>query len=304
MMKNNYKLCLRVLYVSLFCIPIFVNAQEDSAKTEPVRESLLYLQYHAKNNQIPYLKLQTKVKTDKGIETAKRIPVSIYLDTDSLKEALVAEVETDARGESIVSLPPALATNWNQSTSHSFIANATATKDYDAATTTTNVTVAKLEVDTTTNENGRVVIARLFKKEGSSWLPVGESDLRIAVKRHGGYLNIGDKDAYTTDSTGVTEGDFLLKDLPGDGSGNLELTAFLDDNEELGTLQTTMLVPWGSKTLQHRSQIEDRSLWAKGNRAPIWLIVMASFCIISVWAIIIYLFTRMRRIWILGIREK
>jgi hypothetical protein len=288
--------------LSLAGIPLVMYSQVDSA-TKSARESLVYLQYFVKNNQVPYLKVQTKNKSDKGFQPAQKVPVSIYLDKDSLKEALVADVITDTLGESIVGLPPSLASLWKESDAHTFIANAASATDFDATVKTVGVTIARLELDTVNNENGRSVVARLLKKEGSSWIPVPDVDLRLTVKRLGGYLNIGDKESYTTDSTGKAEGEFLHKNLPGDSLGNIELIALLDDNDEVGSLQTGMRAPWGTP-LHSESNFGERSLWATGTRAPFWLIVLATGCIVSVWSVIIYLFTRIYQIRKLSIKEK
>jgi hypothetical protein len=271
-----------------------MNAQDDSA-VKSSRQSLVYLQYFVKDNQVPYLKVQTKNKSDKGFQPAPKVPVSIYLDKDSLKETLVADVVTNTLGESIVSLPPSLASLWKESDSHTFFANAASATDFDATAKTAVVTIAKLELDTLNNENGRSVVGRLLKKEGSSWIPISDVDLRLTVKRLGGYLNIGDSESYTTDSAGRVEGEFLHKNLPGDSLGNIELVALLDDNDEVGSLQTALRVPWGTP-LQIGNDFGERSLWATGSKAPIWLIVIATGCIISVWSVIIYLCTRIYQI--------
>jgi len=295
------------LPVFLFClsmagIPLLMYGQGDSA-AKSARQSLVYLQYFVKNNEVPYLKVQTKNKSDKGFQPAQKVPVSIYLDKDSLKEALVADVITDSRGESMVSLPPSLASLWKESDSHTFIANATSSADFDATAKTIAVTMARLQLDTISSENGRSVVATLLKKEGNSWVPIPDIDVRLTVKRLGGYLNIGDKESYTTDSAGRAEGEFLHKNLPGDRPGNIELIALLDDNDEVGTLQTGMRVPWGTP-LHFESNFGERSLWATGRRAPFWLILLATGSVISVWSVIIYLFTRIYQIRKLGLKEK
>ncbi|ANE51951.1 hypothetical protein [Flavisolibacter tropicus] len=308
----------------LFCLllaglPLALYSQEDSTAApaeekaeEPAdpsaetsaRESLVYLQYFVKNNRVPYLKVQTKTKSEeKGFQSAPKVPVSIYLDKDSVKEALVANVITDAHGESIISLPPSLAALWNEADAHSFIANAAATKDFDATTKTTEVTIAKLELDTVTTETGRSVVAHVLKKEGTSWVPMPDIELKLTAKRYGGYLNISDEETYTTDSSGKAEGEFKPVNLPGDNGGNIELVALIDDNDMVGSMQTVMKVPWGSP-LHFESRFEERSLWSRGSRAPIWLIFMASACIIGVWSVIIYLFTRIYQIRKLGVEEK
>src|SRR5262245_27118960 len=104
------------------CLPYHTMAQGDSAaKTE--RQSIIYLQYHVRNNQSPFLYVQTKNKTDKGFFTAAKVPVSIYLDKDLEKDALVGQVTTSEKGDGSLVIPPSLAGKWGQLPSHTFYAH-------------------------------------------------------------------------------------------------------------------------------------------------------------------------------------
>ncbi len=296
--KILYKLNIGI-YCSLLCsIPFFTTAQDDSTKKSK-RESLIYLQFNIKNNQVPYLKIQTKNKTDEGFHPASKIPVNIYLDEDLSKDAVVGQVMTDDAGEAIVGLPPSLAAKWKSKPSHAFIAHTEASSAFDAATKEVAVTIARLQLDTVVGASSKSVIATVSKNEGGSWKPMGAVDLRIGVKRSGGYLTVGEEDTYSTDSTGKVEVQFVRENLPGDKSGNLEVVALVDDNDEIGSLSTGLTVPWGVRQ-QYKSDFGERSLWATPRRAPIWLLLMAYGCIIAVWSVIIYLFTRILQIRRLG----
>ena len=51
--------------------PLTVQGQTDSTK-KARRESIIYLRYHLKDNKLPFLKIQTKNKTEAGFETATK----------------------------------------------------------------------------------------------------------------------------------------------------------------------------------------------------------------------------------------
>ncbi len=55
-----------------------------------------------------------------------------------------------------------------------------------------------------------------MEQKGSGWSPVKGVDMKIAVKRLGGDLNVDETPVFTTDSLGVASTDFKLVNLPGD----------------------------------------------------------------------------------------
>src|SRR6185436_13797536 len=104
----------RIIFACFFafaCLPFFANGQSDSSnKTE--RESFIYIRYYVVNNQLPYLRIQTKNKTD-GFVVAPKVPVKVYLNKDSVAEALVGEVITNDAGEASLTFPSSLASLWD-----------------------------------------------------------------------------------------------------------------------------------------------------------------------------------------------
>jgi hypothetical protein len=286
--------------VCLTCVSFFSHAQGDSSSVAK-RQSLIYLQYHVKNNRLPFLFVQTKNKIQNAFNPAPDVHVTIYLDSDLAKDAVVGEIVTNEKGIASIGIPSSLAAKWNQQHQHTFFAHSDSSRDFDISEKSISVVIAKLELDTVASESGRSLVARLVKNENGSWVPVPGVDVRISVKRSGGYLSVGEE-SYATDSTGKATAEFKLEKLPGDANGSLEAVALIDDNDEVGTLETSLAVPWGTPTI-YKSQFGDRSLWATGTRAPVWLMLMAYGCIIAVWSVIIYLITRVRLIAILGRRK-
>jgi len=288
-----------IIVLSYFC-PLLLPAQEDSAKEE--KKSLIYLRYYVINNEVPYVNIQTKNKIGKKFLPEAKVQVKVYLDNDVDDNSLVGTVVTNENGTAIITLPVTLASIWKEKSSHTFFAHTDSTASFLATSEELAVNKSKLEIDTVNEGETRSLKVRLLKSKNNALVPAAEVEMRLAVKRLGGYLNIGEKQSYTTDSTGVIQAEFSRKDLPGDSLGNLELVALVDDNDEVGTLETRMKVPWGLPT-KFETNFNDRSLYATGNRAPGWLLIMALGCIISVWSIIIYLIIKIFQIKKLGTKE-
>jgi len=204
---------------------------------------------------------------------------------------LIGKVTTNDKGIGSIGIPGNLASDWKGGASHTFYAHADSSANFGPAEKSVSATIARLVLDTISEGGTKSLVATLEKKEGNSWVPVKDVDVRIGVKRLGGYLGVGDKDSYTTDSTGKATAEFAQPNLPGDASGKLEAVAIIDDNDEVGSMETSVIVPWGVAT-SYKSEFGERSLWATPRRAPIWLMLMAYGCIIAVWSVIIYLISR------------
>ena len=96
-------------------------------------------------------------------------------------------------------------------------------------------------------------------------IPAKDVEVHVYVKKSFGLLPI-EGDNLTTDENGEATVDFPA-DLPGDASGNVTVIAKVEDNDELGNLETAKSVKWGSPV--SNMHIRDiRTLWASGKNAP------------------------------------
>ena len=292
---------LRNLVIAICVLnPFLVQAQTDSA--DATRESFLYIRYYVVDNRIPYLNVQTKTKVGKAFQPEPGIPVSIYLNKDSDDANLIGRIVTDQKGSATIGLPAKLASAWKEHSSPTFFAKTDSSAKFSAKLEQVSMSKSRLELDTINEGDVRSVKARLFHYENDSLVPMADVDMRLAVKRLGGNLNIGEEETYTTDSIGVVQGEFTRKEIPGDSLGNVELVAMVDDNDLIGTVETRMKVPWG---IPAKSQIDlnQRTLYSTGDKAPFWLMVMAYGCIAGVWTVIFYLIYNIIQLRRLGSQE-
>ncbi|MGE5520122.1 MAG: hypothetical protein ACM3VS_09380 [Candidatus Dadabacteria bacterium] len=292
-MKKLHNMKAFILFVAFSFSLSSVFAQDEEKPT-----LMINLKYQVSNNSFQYLQLKTQLKADNKLQPQKQTPVNLYLDSIS-NDNLVSLVKTDEKGEAKAILPQSLKEKWSATTTHKFIAVAPATKVYDETTSELEVAKAKIIVDTANEDGTRKVTAQVLSFENGNWVPTKDVELKLGVRRLGGDLKIGDEESYTTDSLGQASGEFKLTNLPGDLKGNLTLVAKVEDNDRFGTLSIEKSVPWGVY-VKHESTFGTRTLWARGGRAPIWLLFMAYTIIGLVWGTLIYLITRIYKIRKLG----
>ncbi len=256
----------------------------------------LGLGYHNENNLIQYLKANTKAKIEGRFAPLSGIRVSFYIGSEGPAN-LLGTATTDDKGQGILYIPPNAKVEWDKSPKQSFLAVADSSPLYDAVTASIDLIKARIKLDTT---NDRKVMATLTEQKGSAWIPAKGVDLKIAVKRLGGDLNINENPLFTTDSQGVVTTDFKLLNLPGDSLGNLTLVARIEDNDSYGNIITERSVPWGTPTV-YVSGFNERSLFARRGRSPAWLEWIAYGIIIAVWSVLFYLFFQIRKLKKLGV---
>ncbi len=118
----------------------------------------------------------------------------------------------------------------------------------------------------------------------SEGIPVSEVPVNLSVKRLFGNLPIGD--AIATDSTGVATFDFP-QDIPS-RDGKLTLFAKIVDDENYMNTETSGVVNWGKVVVSDNSNIEDRSISARRDKAPIYFITASLLIILLIWGTLIY----------------
>jgi hypothetical protein len=256
---------------------------------------VLGLGYYNDNNMMQYLKANTKAKINGKFAPVGGIQVKFYINSES-PEHLLGSAKTDGNGMAALMIPPVAKEEWNKSPKQSFLAVTDSSNLYSAVSTTIELTKARIKLDTAEDKK---INAILVEQQGSNWLPVKGVDMKIAVKRLGGDLNVTETPTVTTDSLGMASADFKLVNLPGDSAGNLVLIAKVEDNDVYGSMTTERTVPWGTAT-NYVSDYNKRSLFARAHRPPYWLLWMASSITLSVWLVLFYLFAQIRKLKRLG----
>ena len=135
----------------------------------------------------------------------------------------------------------------------------------------------------------------MIELKDTAWVPVKGVELKVAVKRMDGDLNISETQSYTTDSTGAISAEFKRDSLPGDINSSLILVAKVEDNDQYGNLSVEKTVRWGSK-FKYETNFYNRTLFARRGQSPMWLELMAYSIILAVWGVLIYLIIQLYKI--------
>ncbi len=284
----------KYIYIILASVLLFSCCGLLQAQSEKP-ELLLTPAYFNNNNQTQYLVATAKSKIEGKFQMIPNIHVSFYI-TDESAPNLLGKAVTNNKGQAVLMIPASARDEWNKSPKQHFLLVSAANKQFAETRGTVEITKAKIQIDTAAD---RSVVATLLALKDSTWVPVIAADLRVAVKRQNGDLNINETPTFTTDSSGRVTTEFKRENLPGNTRGNLVLIARLDDNELYGNLSAEKEVPWGV-VLTQVSTFNHRTLFARRGYSPVWLELIAYSIVVSVWGIILYLLLQIRNIKKLG----
>lgn len=286
MKMHNYKKWF-VLVVSFISIVCFSQNEKNSL--------ILNIGYYNVNNQTQYLVAHAKSKIKGKFLPVEGIPVSLYI-TAQTPANILGKLVTNSKGKATLLLPPSAKDEWKKSAKQSFIVVSQPTKLYDEATGNLDITKAKIKIDTAAD---KTIIAKLIELKDTVWTPVKGVDVKIAVIRLGGDLNVSETATYATDSLGMATAEFKRDSLPGDTKGNLTLIARVEDNELYGNLSSEKIVPWG-KSYSYLSEFDKRTLFARRGKSPIWLELIAYSIVVAVWTVLFYLAGQIKKLIKLG----
>jgi len=288
MRKLNYSAILIMLF-SLSSITAIAQEEKNSL--------VLNLAYHNDNNLQQYLVANAKSKIDGKFKMIQGITISFYITSDSDKGNLMGTAITDGKGNAALLIPPSAKTEWMKSAIRDFVVVSKADKQFDESKATTTITKARLKIDTA---DGKIINVSVQALIDTVWTLVKDVELKVAVKRLGGDLNVSETQSYTTDSTGMIAAEYKHDTLPGDAKGNLVLIAKIEENETYGYLTAEMIAPWGVPAV-YVSEYDKRTLFARRGFTPYWLELMAYSIIVAVWGILFYLVMQIRKLKKLGI---
>ncbi len=271
-----------------------INAQDSVAS-----KTQLSVSYFLPVNKVPYLEVNTKRKVGRKFEPVKDINANVYFN-EAEAANLLGKVITDVDGKGRIAFPPSFKNVWDSLSEFKFIALSDSSKEKEPLSADVTIKKAILTIDTTSNDGARTVTAQLKEKTGNDWIAVKDIDMKLGIKRLLGNLSVGDKETYTSDSSGISSAEFTKDSIPGDQKGNIILVAEVDDNDTYGNLLTEKTVDWGTAVKPSKNFFDQRTLWSTRFRTPPWLLFVAYSIIIGVWGTIIYLVFQILKIKKLG----
>ena len=296
---NNMKV---YQYHNLIIILFFLfgtSIDTTNAQDSVVSKTELSVSYFLPVNKVPYLEVSTKKKVGRKFEPVKGIKVNVYFN-EAEAANLLGKVITDVSGKGRIGFPPSFKNVWDSLSEFKFIALSDSSKEKEPLNADVTIKKAILTIDTTSKDGARTVTAQLKEKTGNDWIAVKDIDMKLGIKRLLGNLSVGDKETYTSDSSGISSAEFTRDSIPGDQKGNIILVAEVDDNDTYGNLLTEKTVEWGTAVKPSKNFFDQRTLWSTRFRTPLWLLFVAYSIIIGVWGTIIYLVFQLIKIKKLG----
>jgi hypothetical protein len=143
------------------------------------------------------------------------------------------------------------------------------------------------------DKNGGNILASVTGNESGTWTPVPFTGVSLSAKRYFGMLALDD--TKQTDE----EGHVLFSypdNLPGDESGNILVTAMLDDRDLFGTIRKDTVLKIGQAS-SAPGLTENRALWNSNRKAPVWLQISYPVVVIGIWGFIFLVLFLLRKIY-------
>jgi len=283
-----------LLTILFLLLNVFTSSAQEEKKS--IKLGLSYFQI---NNQLPELIATAKSKLGKKFEPIEGTEVQFFLG-DQSAENLLGKAITNKKGIASIEIPIAVASKLDSLSPFKVVAFVAESKKFEEQATETEVTKARVDLLLFEADSTRKVGAKLFTLKEGKWIETSGVEIKLFVRRMASDLAIGENVA-TTDDAGDVSADFKMT-VPGDISGNIIVGAKVDDNDSYGTIVALKVAKWGVPQKEDRSFFE-RSLFASRDKTPIWLLVVPSLIIVTVWGLIFYMVFLIFRIRKVGIEQ-
>lgn len=287
---------LTLCLVTLYSINIY--AQDDSTSSKlPANMNLSY----KITNGIKSIKVEISRKVDGKFIPVENLIVNLYLTEIKKYDPIIGDgwmgnLVTNEEGQAIFRFTD----NFNKLMSkvHVFNFIATTSEDlrYEDMREEIIVNEALINLSFNTEDAVTIATARLTKFQDGAEVASPETEMKMLIKRTFGALPFGE-DGLTTDENGEVLAE-IPADLPGNANKTITVIARYDDEENNGVIEVSKDIPW--KISPKVNHLTLRTLWSRGNNAPIPLVIVTVSIIILIWGTICYLVYLLFRIKKLG----
>jgi len=271
-------------------LPFMAFSQEDStaAAEEPETISPLveFTSLQKSDNTID-LKGLFKAKIDGALTKLEGLRVEFFAVGDS--EIKLGDAVTNKNGLALLNIKADGLTP-DAEGKLNFKVSYPGNDKYDAAEEVLAIKRARLEVTPMKEDSIMSLQVKLVDLSTGIETPVDAADLAIYVKRLFNPLKIGEG---ATDETGEVNIE-VPSNLPGDVNGNLTLIAKVQDNENYGNIETSVVQKWGQPVSEEMKEMP-RALWSP--HPPMWMLVTFIILMGTVWGhyiVIIYELFRLK----------
>jgi hypothetical protein len=146
------------------------------------------------------------------------------------------------------------------------------------------------------NEQTKMVEATVIGSNSKGTEPIAGAEISLSAQRLFGNLQLDEAKITNKDGKAVFS---VSADVPGDSEGNINLLARLTDQDAFGVITADTLFAIGAP-MTEGSLLEERALWNKVSKAPVWLLMTYFATVLGVWGALFYILLQLRRIFFIG----
>lgn len=258
-------------------------AEEESSLISPTLE---FITVQKADNTID-LKVSLRAKVKGSFYVLPQVKLSFFQVTEAGDRPL-GFVITDRSGKGMLNVKATAAVPGADG-KYTFKVSYAGNKQMEAAEEELTIKRARLEMVPVKEDSVLTVTVKLIDLSTGEEVLVPETAVGIYVARTFNPLKIGEG---TTDEAGEATVE-VQNGLPGDAKGNLTLFARLDESEEFGKLEASVVQPWG-KAVSNKIEDQPRALWS--SNPPIWMLVTFIVLMSIVWGHYIVIIVQLFRL--------
>lgn len=270
-----------------------VRAQETEAETEDEEIELIApsmdLQTIQRADGSIVLTVALRARIDGSLRLLWGLKVRFYQETSD-GEIELGEAISDQKGVSRVEVNPEKF-KADKSGMLTFIARYGGNKSLEEVEETVSITRAILRAEPFKGDDGYSLNLSLMSGSEEQAKPLPEMDLNVYVQRMFTPLKIGET---ATDDEGAAVIE-IPDSFTGDAAGNINLLVRLEDNDDYGMLEASVVQPWGIPVSDQITKMP-RSLFSQD--PPLWMLITFIVLMVTVWGhyfVIVYELVKLRK---------
>ena len=279
-LQNQIRLFCVAFLLLIFIVPTLAQTDTIEKKSTKMKMSYQKINDNSKN-----LVCELSAKIEKKKVFIKELPVTFFYSGDSLIK--LGTVNSDNKGTATLTIPSGLKLVPDKDGFYKFTAKYEGNNVFEEASEEVKVKDAEIEI-VLTEDSLKSVTVNANEIAGIEKKPLEGTTVTLYVKRSLGLLKIKDQ----TFAAGTVTFDFP-KDIPGDKDGNLTIVARIEDDENFGNIEKSVVKNWGIplaiETAQH-----PRELWSPD--APLWMSITLFILILAVVIHYMVIFYKLYRI--------
>lgn len=258
-----------------------VSAQNKADTTAPATTVLQFICTSTSDDSLQ-LKATVSVKHEEGAKNLANAPVSFY-SVEKNGDVKIGESKTDVHGVAVLKIASRNKYERNDQQMLSLKAMYDGNAKFEASESEFGLKPAKLKVSFYEEDSVRYV-----KVEGTQLnadgteTPITEGTVIVGVPKMLSILKIAE---ITLDSTGIGTAEFP-KDVIGDSLGNLNVVAYIEENDIFGNVKASADNNFGLHKHLISPDRPSRELWTP--IAPLWMIITLIIMLLGVWGHYVY----------------